>query len=78
MPIFTAEEIDTQLAAYKTALIKLATAKEYTVAGRTFIREDLPEIRKTLTWLQSEKDKLAGSSAAAGRTFAAQGGGGRW
>ena len=73
MPIFTAEELDTQIATYKTALLKLATAKQYTHNGRTFLREDLPEIRKTLTWLQAEKDKLTGSSAAVGRTYARPG-----
>ena len=73
MPIFTAEELDSQITAYKSALLKLSTAKQYTHGGRTFLREDLPEIRKTLTWLQAEQDKLAGSSAAVGRTFARPG-----
>lgn len=73
MPIFTADELATQINAYKTALLKLATAKQYTHNGRTFLREDLPEIRETLTWLQSEQDKLSGSSAAAGRTYARPG-----
>jgi len=31
---------------------------EYSVAGRKLTRADLPEIRKTLEWLNREKDKI--------------------
>ena len=84
MALFTAEELATQIAAYKSALLALATSAEYTIdvgGQRTTVRKaDLPELRKTLEWLQTESDKLAAVTASepTGRTYAKQGGTGRW
>lgn len=67
--IFTVEEVDTQIEAYKAALLALSRSKQYTIAGRTVTREDLPEIRETLSWLQTEKDKVT-NNIGVGRTYA--------
>jgi hypothetical protein len=58
MTIFTLPEIETQMAAYKAALMALSVNKEYTVDGKTITRSDLPEIRKTLDWLHIQKQEL--------------------
>jgi uncharacterized protein YbjT (DUF2867 family) len=47
------------LTAFQAALYQIATAgQSYTIAGRTFQRGDLPEIRNTITWLES---RIAGA-----------------
>lgn len=78
MSLFTAEELSNQIAAYKDALLKLASSQSYTIetiggTRRIVTRADLPEIRKTLTYLESEKQKLSTSSVHR-RTYAKQGG----
>lgn len=59
MAIFTLAEIEAQMAAYKEALMALSLSKEYTAGGKTLKREDLPEIRKTLAWLEEERQGLS-------------------
>lgn len=58
-PLFTAAELDAQIAVYKAALTALATAAEYTMdfggQRQTVRKADLPEIRKTLEWLQGQR-----------------------
>ena len=64
MSVFTAEELSIQIEAYKKALLALSVAKSYsTPTGHTLTREDLPEIRKTLDWLASEKSKIDAAAA---------------
>lgn len=72
MAIFTLEEIDAQITAYKSALEACSYAQEYSIGARRFTKADLPEIRSTLEWLDSEKSKLtnnrpAGPSFTTGR-----------
>jgi len=61
-PLFTAAELDTQIAAYKQALLDIAGGKRVRInsggTDREVTSEDLPEIRKQLEWLQSERVKL--------------------
>jgi hypothetical protein len=80
LPIFTSAELDAHIAACKAALLASPTATEYTVdtgISRTTVkRSSVKELREHLAWLQSEKDQLAGSAVP--RTYAKQGGGGRW
>lgn len=80
MSIFTAAELDAHIAACKAALLASPNATEYTVdtgISRTTVKRNSPkDLREHLAWLQSEKDQLAGDAAP--RTFAKQGGGGRW
>ena len=44
------------LDAYRNALMACSANQAYQVAGRTFTRADLPEIRKTIDWLE---DRIA-------------------
>lgn len=58
MGIWTETELNTQIAAYKQAMLSLATAKEVEIdtgtVRRKYRREDLPQIRTQLQYLQSE------------------------
>lgn len=80
LPIFSAEELDAHIAACKAALLASPRAKEYTVdtgISRTTVTMSSPkELREHLTWLQAEKDQLGDDAVP--RTFAKQGGTGRW
>lgn len=58
MPIFTAAELEEQIAAYKDGLKALASFQTVEIAGDKYTRAQIPEIRKTLEWLQSQKDAL--------------------
>ena len=40
------------LAAYRGALMACSSNQAYQIAGKTFTRADLPEIRKTIDWLE--------------------------
>ena len=62
MAIFTLEEVNAQIAAYKEALLVLATHQEYRIGTRTMRRSDLPEVRKTLQFLEKEKAALVNGS----------------
>lgn len=82
MAVFTVEELNTQITAYKAALLALATAQsyEFTSGGSTrrLTRANLPEIRDTLQYLDNQLQKVAtGTDAPAGRTYA-KNAGGRW
>lgn len=61
-PLFTTAELDTQIAAFKQALLDLAGGKSVRLSSggsdRLLTSEDAPEIRKTLEWLQGERAKL--------------------
>lgn len=61
--IFTLDEINTQIAAYKSALQRLASGKSVTVGLRTYNQQDLPEVRNTLTWLSAERSRMSGGMA---------------
>jgi 3-deoxy-D-arabino-heptulosonate 7-phosphate (DAHP) synthase class II len=62
MAIFTLAEIETQIAAYKAALLAVANGKSFQMqaggSARTWTSEDTPEIRRTLEWLDSERTRL--------------------
>lgn len=62
MAIFTLAEIETQIAGYKAALLAVSGGKSYRMASgtadRTWTSEDISEIRKTLEWLDGERQKL--------------------
>ena len=62
MAIFTTQELNEQVSAYKQALLALAVNQSYKLAGREYVRADLPEIRKTLQFLDQERSKLTGGS----------------
>ena len=62
MTIWTAGELTEQIAAWKKALLALATHQEYSIGGRRIRRSDLPEVRTTLAFLQGELDNLNATS----------------
>ncbi len=65
-PLFTSEELDNHISAYKQALIDVASGQsvKLTTGGtdRQLTLADLPEIRNTLAFYQKEKAKTAGVS----------------
>lgn len=58
MAIWTIEELDADITTWKAALRAVATGQEYDIGKRRLKRADLPEIRKTLKWLDEERDTL--------------------
>ena len=54
MPIFTRAQKTEQIAAWNKALLACSGGQEYTIGSRRLRRADLPEIRKTLEWLNSQ------------------------
>lgn len=53
MPIFTRAQKKEQIAAWNKALLACSGGQEYTIGSRRLRRADLPEIRKTLEWLDN-------------------------
>ena len=65
MSVFTLQELDEQIAAYKAALKKLATSHQsMEIDGMKFTRADLPQVRKTLDWLSAERTRVLGRNRA--------------
>jgi len=62
MAIFTLAEIESQFTTWKAALLACAGGQSFRISNgvtdRTYTRADLPEIRKTLEWLEGERQKL--------------------
>lgn len=62
MAIFTLAEIDEQTTYYKAALKAVSMGQSFRqntgVSDRTWTGADLPEIRKTLAWLDGERAKV--------------------
>lgn len=61
MSIWTADELNTQIAAFKKALLVVAGGQSVTVDGTTYTNADLQSIQKTLEYLNQQKLALAGS-----------------
>ena len=62
MAIFTLQELNDQIAAFKQALLALAVNQSYKLGKREFVRADIEEIRKTLVFLDQERSKLVSGS----------------
>lgn len=62
MAIFTDQELSEQTSAWKQALLALASGQEYTIGSRKLRRSDLPEVRKTLEFLEAEKSNASGKT----------------
>lgn len=58
--LWTHEELTSLIADYKAAYKAASTGKSYSIDGRNLTRQDIPEIRKQLDYLQLELQKLAG------------------
>lgn len=54
MAVFTRAEKEEQISLWRAALEKVSRGQEYTIGTRRLRRADLPEIRKTLDWLDSQ------------------------
>lgn len=74
MAIFTLTEIDEQMTYYKAALKAVSMGQSFTqrsgISDKTWTGADLPEIRRTLSWLEQERSKLLvknGSTSVIGR-----------
>ena len=53
-PFLHAPKKEEQKAAWNKALLACSGGQEYTIGSRRLRRADLPEIRKTLEWLDSQ------------------------
>lgn len=62
MCIWTKDELDEQIALYKKALKSVSVGQSYTIKGRSLTRQDISEIRETLSYFERELKKLAGQS----------------
>ena len=63
MAIFTRAEKIRQLELWNKALAKVSSGQEYTIGSRRLRYADLPEIRETLDWINSQptvEDEQAG------------------
>lgn len=61
MAIFTPEELDEQLLAWKAALQAISRGQSYRMGeNRQLTRADLPEVRSTLEWLEDQKAATLG------------------
>lgn len=58
MPIWKRDELLDLLALWKAAYRAAATGKSYSIEGRSLTRQDLPEIRRQLSFLESELSSL--------------------
>ena len=62
MAIFTEQELNEQIAEYKKALKACAANKSYSIAGRSYTRQDIPELITALEWLDNQKSELEGNN----------------
>lgn len=58
MSIWTKEELQTHIKAYKEALLNCSQGKSYSVGSRSLTRSDIPEILRTLEYYQAELNML--------------------
>jgi len=61
-PLFTLDELNDQIAAYKAALKAIAAGEEITIDGETIRNADPEKIRRTLKWFEAERNALLGFS----------------
>lgn len=61
-PLFTLQELNEQIAAYKQALKAIAAGTEIVIDGETLKNADPEQIRRTLKWLEGERNALLGYS----------------
>lgn len=58
MSIWTKEELQTHIKAYKEALLSCSQGKSYSIGSRSLTRSDIPEIREMLGYYEEELNKL--------------------
>lgn len=60
MSVWSKEELEAQIGAWKKALLTVSGGKAYSVAGRSLTLQDVGEIRETLRFLERELRALEG------------------
>lgn len=69
-PLYTIDELTTEITAFKAALRSLAAGKSYTISNggssQSYTANDIDTVRNHLTWLQQQRAGLE----SAGRTQA--------
>ncbi len=61
-PLFTLDELNAQIASFKQALLAISMGQEIVIDGETIKNADPEAIRRTLKWMESERNALLGSS----------------
>lgn len=63
MSIWTQSELTSQISAWKSALLAVASGQDFSdSSGRKLTYADLPEIRRTLAFFEREQAKVSGTS----------------
>lgn len=62
MTIWAHSELLSLLADWKAAYQAASSGKAYTIGNRSLTRQDIPEIRRQLDYLQGELSALSGNS----------------
>lgn len=58
MSIWTKEELQEQIKAYKEALLACSSGKSYSIGSRSLTRSDIPQILETLSYFEAELNKI--------------------
>lgn len=58
--IWTKPELEALIVTFKAAYTAALQSKSYTIGNRTLTRQDLPEIKAELEYLQSELNRASG------------------
>jgi hypothetical protein len=66
----TLSEAQTQLSAWEAALLAAASGKSYTIGDRQLTRQDVEEIRGTVTWLERKIKTLTAEAAGSNKPAA--------
>ncbi len=63
MPLYTREELETQIAQVKEAISACISGKSYTIDGRSLTRQDLEDLRAHLNWLYGQLAEMTGRAS---------------
>lgn len=67
MTAWTLAEVESQLTEWKAALTAVSRNQSYSIEGRAMTRAQLPEIRKTIDWLERKHGELSSAASGAGK-----------
>lgn len=74
----TLAQAQAQLDAWLAASLAVAEGQSYMINGNTYTRVNAEHIDKMIFLWEGRVERLSSDSAAVGRTYAKNGGGGRW
>ena len=63
MPIWTRQELLRLIALWKAAYMAASTGQSYTIDGRSLTRQNVPEIRAQLSYLERQLEALSGNGS---------------